>query len=99
MDSIAPRTTPEPVAETLRRLEVTIIWLWSGEPVCDIGERHGLLERLGAVSMSVERLAFRYEFEPDHTIDVDDLDECVGELDDLARFWLDLDVGQGSSTR
>ena len=77
------------VSETLRRLEVTIIWMWSTEPVCEPTERRGVLERLGAVSTAVERLAFRDEFEPDHRCSDAELGHCVAELDDLGRWWPD----------
>ncbi len=90
-----PMTMPEVSAvtesasRTLRRLDVTIVWMWSTEPVCRVDERHGLLQRLGVVSSSVERLTFRHEFEPDHDIDAGELADCRIELDDLAKQWFD----------
>ena len=83
-------------SETLRRLEVTIIWMWSTEPVCEPTDRRGVLERLGAVSTAVERLAFRDEFEPGRPCREAELVRCVAELDDLSRWWSDLDVVNSS---
>ena len=90
MTTFAAKAATESPTGTLRRLEVTIIWMWSTEPVCHVDERSGLLQRLTSVGTAVERLAFRQEFEPDHDIDVRVLADCVVELDDLERCWLDL---------
>ncbi|MFK7920121.1 MAG: hypothetical protein AB8G14_18760 [Ilumatobacter sp.] len=77
----------ETPAKTLRRLELTVMWLWSDEPVCDISERPALLTRLGAASELVERLAFRHDVHPDEPTDVAVLAECAAELDRLVTRW------------
>ncbi|MGB3734287.1 MAG: hypothetical protein WA964_04975 [Ilumatobacter sp.] len=90
MNTFAAKAATESPSRTLRRLDVTIIWMWSTEPVCHVDERSGLLQRLAVVATSVERLVFRHEFEPDHDIDLGELAGCLAELDDLERRWLDL---------
>ena len=74
----------------IRRMELTVMWLWSSEPSCGQDERSGLLARLSEVSIEVERLIFRHEFRADETIDRDAVDRCCSEIDDLARRWTTL---------
>ncbi len=76
---------------TLHRLELTVMWLWSSEPCCDLAVRSGLIERVGDVSASIEQLVFRHEFHPDESIDPDELAACVAEVVDLCGFWPALD--------
>lgn len=73
--------------QLLHQLELTVMWLWSTEPSCDIAERSALLTRLGAASETIERLAFRHEVHPDEPTDADTLHSCAAELDDLVRHW------------
>ena len=90
---------PAPIesqSQVLLRLEATVIWMWSTEPICEATERRDLLARHWEISRRVERLALRREFEPGHEIDGDELRSCVTELDDLSRRWLD--VGEPERT-
>jgi hypothetical protein len=74
---------------TLRRLELTVMWLWSGEPDCDPGTRQDLLARLGLVSLSIEQLVLRHELSPDIPVDLEMLAIGDLELDDLSSWWPD----------
>ena len=98
MTTLEASAATESPSQVLHRLEVTVIWMWSTEPVCDTGDRRHLLARLSAVSARVERLGFRHEFEPDHVIDVTELIACVVELDDLSRRWLDIGESERAPT-
>lgn len=73
--------------QMLRRLELTVMWLWSDEPVCDIADRPVLLTRLGAASEVVERLAFRHQVDPDEPTDSAALHGCASELETLVQHW------------
>jgi hypothetical protein len=75
---------------TIRRLELTVMWLWSSEPNAGPDERARLLTRLSAASIDVERLVYRHEFHPDAPVDVDALEACRSEIQDLARWWVTL---------
>ena len=75
---------------TVRRLELTMMWLWSGEPDCDLDTRQDLLGRLGLVSLSIEQLVLRHECSPDIPIDLEMLTISDLELDDLSGWWPDL---------
>lgn len=82
-------TTTESPSDVLRRLEVTLIWLWSVEPECSLEERPRLLGRLNAVSSRIDRLGLRHDAAPHDYIDVAELIVCRTELDSLCRRWPD----------
>lgn len=77
----------EQPTQLLRRLELTVMWLWSDEPVCDIADRPALLTRLGAASEVLERLAFRHDVHPDEPMDSAALAACAAELEALTAHW------------
>ena len=82
-------TEQESPSQVLRRLEITLIWLWSTEPECSVEERQTLLSRLNAVSPRIERLGLRHDARPDDYVDVAELIVCKTELDALCSRWLD----------
>jgi hypothetical protein len=79
--------TSAQASRVLHGLELSVMWLWSSEPCCDLTVRPAVLERLGDVSMSIEQLMIRHEFRPDDVIDPDELASCASEVDDLRRHW------------
>lgn len=85
--SASPAT--ESPSALLRRLEVTLIWLWSTEPERPLEQRQALLARLNHVSSRVDLLGLRHGATPDTSIDAEELRLCALELDALGESWVD----------
>lgn len=88
-NSLIPRRGLAP--DAARELEAVVRRLWMTEPNCALRDRRRVVQRLQALSVTVERLVLQHET-VDKSILVDDqrrqeLADCVERLDRLPAHW------------
>jgi hypothetical protein len=74
-------------ARPLAEIDMKIRRLWAEEPICDMAERDQLLTDLRELTVDVERLEFREQFDADEGMCATVVRRCADRFDRLSQHW------------